>query len=924
MTNAQKPVIRLPGDAIPQDGRPYINAGTALILAVLAFIIASALALLILWNNFPFIPLPPSDRPALFHVYNYYAHWVGVFFHLQFSSFKQYDFWIYELSQQELSHWLGFRWFLATCGGLAGGYFAFKKSWVPILSERQVRGRVLLEGQAAFTDLKKVFDHTIKNTKRPGLILASDKGYNPTDPKTFEGGAKVIRYPDDQRRTHYTILGGSRRGKGVFNKQHVIQIYNHIRKGDLFKIFIIDTPKGEYAQLIDKRHMIQIAPDEKFSVAHAIAKDLILVQDAQQFWKGRIPENEKDPFWSTASRGVGAGLTAFLQREAGTDWSYNNLAYWKDQAPEIIEKILNKYYPEINQVMNMGTQSLGSVMGTMAGFTMDLNDLARIWDGYDYKQDIHQMSVALLKKKFWLKWFLQIRYPTLIDLPEIKKDQDGNEVENQEKLVATEIPTNQCTHFLLYGLISHFNKQGDWKWTDLKDMLQQPWQVQTNIAKQYLQDTEFNTIDESYIKYHLENIQSILENAEIWDEFEATEKVSIREWVLDESPKKKVFFIKPSGRFNEQTQGLVRGLLYFMTGIINDKYYTDDKTDILPVRNFHIFCDEFQSLGNLKGFIGPALEMFASRGITVYLSCQDLSQLKEIYGENFLNFLQANTGNVFIMGTNQGASADMISNLIGKKTILKMHISRTQQADGSSSSISYQEHEGIGLTPDEVNSKLGTDLSMKFPVVRYLYMPGNLPNAYILSATLNGYKKRYKSEPADWMTGQRREPAKVNGKEVAKLILGKAKETEDTEESAKEPMQTLQPSNPVANPDLYGFATMEEFERAVRGEEDLPVEDMPLEDLADELDPYLEEATKRVETQRIYTMPKEEESMAGSLVKDVVIESVLNSHVLHGLKSMSEVKTNSSTERTNNKKKFLTAILEKKEKDLGLDRETKH
>lgn len=897
MQNNKKPIYVWPSNSRQFDGtQPLIYVGPAIFLGTLGFLFSLCLAFIVLWFT-PILSVPSNGQSVWFHLWGMVCLFTGKLLPmLQSDTYRLYSAqWRWLADNGQLAG-LGIRYMLCLAAAVYGAYKLGRIGLVPVHMERQIRGKKLLTGKEAFDDLKDVFEKQIgtkdKNGVEPprGLILATSKGYRPNESSTYTGKVEVINYPDAQRRTHYVILGGSRRGKGVFNKMHVIQIYNKIRAGLPYKLMIIDTPKGEYSRLFKKKYFVQVATDEKFSVPHDIARDLLLKQDMAQFAAGLVQVSEKDPFWGTSGRGIVTGIGAFLIAEAGTDWGYNNFAYFKDTPVSELIPIMQKYYPEMNQTMSMGEGPLGSIMGTVSSSCLFMNDVARIWDGYDYKVAIHQMSAALLRKDFWLYFYLAKAFPQTAV------------IENEGKEETVEVPYNICTSSILYAQIKRLtatNKK--WKWVDLKAKLAESFDKQIEACKGLVDHAQLIHVDKAYIAQHAASILPIMQYAEIWDGYESRERFSIREWLLDENPAKKIFLLKPSGRFKSQLEGVIRGVLLYMTTIINDKYFPEDKTKLLPVRNLHIFCDEFQSLGNLKEFIGPGFEMFASKGVTIYMSCQDLSQLKEIYGDNFLRFLQANTGNTFIVGTNQGESAELISNALGKKTIMKTHVSETSQENGKSTSRNFQQHDGeLVMTPDELNSMLGPRGTGIHEEIHFLYIPGNVANAYILTAPIvKNYPENYIPEAPAWMSGKgfKPKPYTIDTIKAELLATGGGPKLSKRIEVYVDPDE-------IAEEDIVHDAAS----------------DMNPDDFSPEEMDGMEAALMRSERQHLYNLPSEDEGMQGSLLKDAAI-SLVGGEVAKAVSHVAEIFTDSKRNVTTSKPKYYEAW---KKKNDGLDEFTKN
>lgn len=903
----EKPIIILPGEKRVLDGyTPVIHAGTAIFLAALVFVTVASIILSLTWFNFPFLPLPESGHTKLYHVLQYFNHWfVGRL--VKLPSYYSYGGWMNHIIEIGQLHLILIRHILATVAGGYAGYKAFVYSWKPIDNQRQIRGKILLKGQAAFDDLKWRWDEQIKATitdkfpkGRRGLIIASDKGFEPNKKETFDKKAKVIRMPDDQRRTHFIYLGGSRRGKGVNLKQIIMQVYYRILNGAKDKLMIFDTPKGEYAWLFKPKYTVQFAPDEKHSVEYWFAKDLEYDADIKAFWAGRIPTNEKEPYWSDSARIIGVAIMVFLRNTCGEDWNFSHFAYWRDQPREKLIEIAQEHFPDALKTLQGPENTVATHLSTLSVNSADAVELAKIWNGFHHKSEIHQMSVSLLTRAFWLTWFINTAYP----LTRVVGEDDEATVEDA--------PENYFTHYTMLGLLKHLNGKGKWNWADLKALVSQPIPEQVAIAKQYIAADNYKHFNEPEAAIHARLIKPIITKAELWDRYEGKERFSLKDWILDENPKKKILLVKPSGRFKDQTVPLIRGMLFYMAGLINDKYFPEDKTQECPhIRRFHIVCDEFQSLGNLKEFIGPGMEMFASKGVTIYLACQDLSQLQEIYGEHMLAFFLANTGNVFIMGVNVGDSAEKISNQLGKKTILKRHESTTYQDNGKSTSVNFQEHEGVVITPDEVN-ELGTKIEKYRKYVRYLYIPGNMSNAYILETEISSYPTFYKPEKADWMTGGVLErPLFVPDEDIVEMLNAKPAQKEVVNPGPALQFE-VQRAATTNSPDERDWEDDNEFEE----EEEIDQQAIYGQKL-------LDEATAKEERKEIYILPTEEDSIEGSVVEDLAIEAVLDSHLLSTLKSASEGAKNASTAKTTDKNAFLQAMFKKKQERWDtVDRET--
>ncbi|WP_175849398.1 type IV secretion system DNA-binding domain-containing protein [Burkholderia cepacia] len=437
------------------------------------------------------------------------------------------------------------------------------------------------------------------------------------------------------------------------------------------------------------------------------------------------------------------------------------------------------------------------------------------WEELSYylKQDyktLFMIGYKYLSKSDKGMWILMKTTKTF--LIENLKEKGGETwiFENEKTMMEfldSEYKTDMNAHHILKSLIrkknyaikvSEINEYLK-KWED-GDYLELADIVVNNLTADELS----KIINKNDYKKFVEGCKPIFEWCKTWDKYEETPRFSFKDWVLDENPKSKILSLKVSERFESLTRPLVNGLLFYMKGLVLDKFYPDDKTQQVPLRNFWVFADEFQQLGNIKNFIAPMLALAAGRGITLCIACQDISQLEEIYSAEFVRFLMSNVGNLVILGTNQGETAQKLSDHLGKKYISKTHQSISYNDGKASHTINIQEHEGIVIKPDEINSLLGLDLNGDFdqsiweefmdlpkqPMnIRYLYVPSNAKPAFILETPVCGYFKKSTPQKPDWQDNKRYYPEEIDIEDMilSGLLLKPIEEVEVVENDISEP-----------------------------------------------------------------------------------------------------------------------------------------
>lgn len=726
-----------PGDQKPQDSSiPYVMIGELLIMSAIVFILLINLLFVFTWHFIKPTGLPMNDTlTGTWGVLFYATTKLGWFRTNNVNHMINYLLWMGNHGHETA---IFMRWGIDFLGALAVASIVFvdglKK---PIIRNTHVRGKELLEDKKAYFHLKKEFNQLIqKDLDDSGLIIQKDdQNFDPTEGKYLLNKdpkkRNYIVFPEDFRRTHTIIIGGTGRGKTITtNFLYTTQIYKRIRKGLKDKLIIIDTPKGDYTKQFKPEHVYKIAPQEKGGVAWAIAVDLYNDLIAEAFWKGKIPSSDSDPVWPNAAIAIGTACTKFLQKTVPEKWNYGLLSYLFSKDINFLKRIVSSYYPEGLQIVSAAEETIASVLFNLSTYTKDITSLARIYDGFDEKLPIKQATSEALKNKQFVNLIFQ---------------------DMMEDNTSYDIAATRYTTAILFGATAHYltATKPDWKWKDYAEFIKKDIKTQLSLVTKYIKllpsiadagGQEYKDIVDQglFVDSWKEICSLIIRYADEWDDMENGEKLSIRGWINDEHTEKRILSIKPSETYPTLTQGLIRGILLFMNAVILDM--KDSKE-----RKYHIIIDELPSFGNIGEFIKPALALYRSKGVGVILAFQDLAQLVEIYKQEFVDFLTSNVGNIFILGVNDGFTAKKISELVGERSFNKVHRSISFQKDGQSSSEDIQEHKEQVITADEINM-----LGAKLGFVNLLYIPAKIKAAYILKTKICNYPERAIPEKAEW------------------------------------------------------------------------------------------------------------------------------------------------------------------------------
>lgn len=201
-------------------------------------------------------------------------------------------------------------------------------------------------------------------------------------------------------------------------------------------------------------------------------------------------------------------------------------------------------------------------------------------------------------------------------------------------------------------------------------------------------------------------------------------RISLFGFMTDPNYPIKTIFIKPNDDERLMSSGLIRSVLNYMIALLDTPSVTNS-----PKCRGIFFLDEFQAPGKLamedgKPTIDKLLDRGRSKGWGSYLFVQDVLQLENTYKKEEVEQWRAVASNFVLTGTPPGKTAQMVSDIIGKRHIDKLHMS---YSNGKISSTNVQEHETATVLPTELSAYLK-------PVdgkIRFLLLGRGLKDAYV-------------------------------------------------------------------------------------------------------------------------------------------------------------------------------------------------
>ncbi|PTB86868.1 hypothetical protein C9940_00620 [Pseudidiomarina aestuarii] len=194
--------------------------------------------------------------------------------------------------------------------------------------------------------------------------------------------------------------------------------------------------------------------------------------------------------------------------------------------------------------------------------------------------------------------------------------------------------------------------------------------------------------------------------ADAWCRCKTTTKFSVRRWIHGQGieANKLTVVIQGNGAHSALQQALTQALFSAITREITSPCVTDAAPG---ERRIQLFLDEFKQLGKLNDF-GTLVEVGRSKGVRLTVGIQDISQLREIYGNDVTTTWLGSFG-TYVVGRLSGAdTTEWISKFYGKGKILRYQPSYSNDGTAAPSRTDqWVEDEIPVVRQEEFTSRLG-------------------------------------------------------------------------------------------------------------------------------------------------------------------------------------------------------------------------
>lgn len=267
---------------------------------------------------------------------------------------------------------------------------------------------------------------------------------------------------------------------------------------------------------------------------------------------------------------------------------------------------------------------------------------------------------------------------------------------------------------MLIGLIIALQKKRNWTLTDLAEYINLPMaEMREVLAAHYPQGAAVIETDDkpspSYMSMLRTSSAQINFLATAFKNVKKSSTFSLNDWATNDDPKRKIIIIGGSKEYASLMEICAK---FTVSTIANKLGGLQESRD----RKIWFFLDEYPQIGRLDD-IKRLVEFGRSKGVRVVVGTQDIAQIEGLYSREDAIALQAMLSTKIICSVSGGITADALSKSLGTRTVERPNTSINYNAQGRSSSTSWQ-RETLPVVPASVlTSGLGKDNTGIYAVV---------------------------------------------------------------------------------------------------------------------------------------------------------------------------------------------------------------
>lgn len=310
--------------------------------------------------------------------------------------------------------------------------------------------------------------------------------------------------------------------------------------------------------------------------------------------------------------------------------------------------------------------------------------------------------------------------------------------------------SNAARAILTAVIVSLIREKENWNLTSILEEIYKGYKHIRGLIYQYtpeavglVESQEITKTAQSFLIVLSSYMSTLADLAAAWQG--KKQRVSFRRWLLSNQSSGDTIILQGNQRYRPLEQAYIQAIMAVIGGVISSPELEESTQ-----RKIWFCFDEIAQVGKVPS-LTKMLEIGRSKGIRVILGLQDISQIREIYGDRIAETWAANVGTYFIGRTQGVETAKFLADLIGKEKVRKYMPVYSGGYRGSTAEArqdSWQESDEYLIRPDEMSS----DLGKRKDGVDVLLMTGGA-YAYLLRwPFIQASKIRPSVVAADWTT----------------------------------------------------------------------------------------------------------------------------------------------------------------------------
>ncbi|MDW7644082.1 MAG: type IV secretion system DNA-binding domain-containing protein [Desulfuromonadales bacterium] len=268
----------------------------------------------------------------------------------------------------------------------------------------------------------------------------------------------------------------------------------------------------------------------------------------------------------------------------------------------------------------------------------------------------------------------------------------------------------------------------------------------TPEASGLVESEEITKTSQSFLIVLSSYMSTVSDLAAAWNKKPA---ISIRKWLLTDkkhkNPKHRIIILQGNERYKQLEQSYIQAIMSVVGATVSSPTMTESRT-----RRIWFVFDEIIQVGKVPT-LTKMLEVGRSKGVRMIIGSQNISQIREVYGEHTAENWTSNIGTYFLGRALAVETAEFLAKLCGKQKTRKYVASYSGGgvggSTGDSRQDSWQEQDEYIVRPDEF-STLGNRQKQK--AVEGLLLTGGQTVYKLLWPWVDAKIVRSEDEPAAW------------------------------------------------------------------------------------------------------------------------------------------------------------------------------